>query len=124
MCKNFYNKCSFNKFNIDDLENGVSIYCKKDIFYSNNNYLSENLDINDYELDSFVDFSENIDYNDCVANCSTCYYNCNGFCSAKGYDVSHSEDYPADCWQYRNSITLKAVSDFQDDYDEVYDDFN
>nr|DAT84932.1 MAG TPA: hypothetical protein [Caudoviricetes sp.] len=120
MSKNLSDKYLTDKLGLDDLSNGISIYGAENIFYVKHN----DLDKIDTNLDTFIDFSENIDYGRCVENCSTCYFRHNEWCFSKNIDISDPDDYPIDCWQYKNSITMRTYSDFQDDYDNIYDDFD
>lgn len=120
MSKNLSDKYLTDKLGLDDLSNGISIYGAENIFYVKHN----DLDKIDTNLDTFIDFSKNIDYDYREENCSTCYYRYKGWCDVKNIDISSSDYYPTDCWQYKNSITMRTYSDFQDDYDNIYDDFD
>lgn len=120
MPKNLNDKYLVDKLGLDDLSNGVSIYGANDIF----NIENDSFNKIDIDLDTFIDFSENIDYGRCVENCSTCYFRHNEWCFSKNIDISDPDDYPIDCWQYKNSITMRTSNDFQDDYNAVYDDFD
>lgn len=118
------------KFDFSDLDNGISIYDATDIF-------------NTEECMIGIDFANGNDFavehpfycdDDCLnseipdfnqkEDCSTCYHNCNGFCLAKGFEVKYEEQYLNDCWLYRDSITMRASSDFQDDYDKTNNSFD
>jgi hypothetical protein len=133
--KGISDKCSFG-FDFGDLDNGISIYDAVDIFNSDKDNLNDlyiigidlaNKEFSDYCVDNIyedIDGTENYNNLDQKEDCSTCYHNCNGKCLAKGIEVKCAEQYLIDCWLYRNSITMRASKDFQDDYNDFYDDFN
>ena len=62
-------------------------------------------------------------YDNLNNSCKTCYFNINGFCESKGVDINSVKESVSECWSYRNGITLRAVSDFQDDYEDNIDNF-
>ena len=69
-------------------------------------------------LKTYTDFSKDDNEKYYVEDCSTCYYNYFGICLHKGIEIKFPEQYPINCWLYRNSITMRTQLDFQDDYDE------
>jgi hypothetical protein len=118
------------EFDFSDLDNGISIYDATDVFNAEKCVVGIDL-ANDDDFTEENYFCCDDDYlNSEIPNfnqkedCSTCYHNCNGFCLAKGLEVKYEEQYLTDCWLYRDSITMRASSDFQDDYDKSYDSFD
>ena len=48
-------------------------------------------------------------------NCMNCFFSQDGYCSCKAIYVNQSSPI---CWFYRDSLTMRAASDFQDDNDD------
>jgi hypothetical protein len=74
------------------------------------NINNEDEDINDEEENYEEYLNEN--YNE---NCIGCYYSKDGYCELKNQKV---DIYTPICWFYRDSLTMRASSWFQDDNDD------
>ena len=48
-------------------------------------------------------------------NCINCFFSNDGYCSCKDIYINRSSPI---CWFYRDSLTMRAASDFQDDNDD------
>ena len=72
-----------------------------------------------YELDDLPDDVDNDNSNiDDEENCINCYYSNLGYCPIK--DKYINKHTPL-CWSYRNWLTMRASSDFQDDNEDFYE---
>ena len=100
-----------NQFDFDMFQYDMSICSDGELFHND-------LDNYDEPFDNEERYYDNL--ND---SCKTCYCNINGFCEAKGVDINSVKESVSECWSYRNGITLRAVSDFQDDYEDNIDNF-
>lgn len=102
---------NINNIKIDDIENDkqtviIDKLLELKIYYDN-------------ALETFIDFSKDDNKNQYIEDCSTCYYNCRGICSYKGINIKFPKQYPRDCWLYRDSITMRTKINYQDNYDEI-----
>lgn len=72
-----------------------------------------------YELDELPDDldNDNSNIND-EENCINCYYSNLGYCPIKNKYIN---EYTPLCWSYRNWLTMRASSDFQDDNEDFYE---
>lgn len=119
-------------FDLEDLSNNISIYDAINVFNMSVCDVIDTAHSEDLYLDeSWVsydnmgtDIVDTIDVENYVEDCSTCYHRCKGRCLAKGIDVSIEDNYLENCWCYRDAITMRPSNDFQDDYSDIYDDFN
>ena len=99
-----------NQFDFDMFQNDMLMCGDGELFHIDLDNYNEPLDNEDTYCDGLND------------SCKTCYFNINGLCEVKGIDINSVKESAGECWSYRDGITLRAISDFQDDYDE--DDIN
>lgn len=75
-------------------------------------YLEEYDDV-DNECDNL-----NIIDNEYTENCVNCYYSDMGYCPIHCMHITIKTPI---CWSYRNWLTMRASSDFQDDNEDFYE---
>lgn len=72
-----------------------------------------------YELDDLPYNLDNDNSNiDDEENCINCYYSNLGYCPIKNKNINK---YTPICWSYRDCLTMRASSDFQDDNEDFYE---
>ena len=72
-----------------------------------------------YELDDLPDNLDNDNSNiDDEENCINCYYSDMGYCPIKNKNINKHTPI---CWSYRDCLTMRASSDFQDDNEDFYE---
>jgi hypothetical protein len=76
------------------------------------------IDDNELSCSFYIDDYKDIDEEE---NCISCFHSDGKYCYCKNiYINKHSPT----CWCYRDCFTMRACSEFQDDYDDVYDNFD
>jgi len=72
-----------------------------------------------YELNDLPNDLDNDNSNiDNEENCINCYYSNLGYCPIKNKNINK---YTPICWSYRDCLTMRASSDFQDDNEDFYE---
>lgn len=113
----------------DDLCDTTRIYDANGVFNSDNSYKYDDIDNYSYNNND----EDNIDFNtyDCEKNdyeenCDNCYFNVKGICCCYDEIIKYNNLRCKGCWFYRDRITMRAVSDFQNDCDDEdsYDDYD